>query len=381
MSMHFHRAPLLFTVLIAITPCATAFDEPPDDNVIDELHFEMINGAILIPVTIENKKTQFVLCTVNSATTIDNSLIHVHDSPERTAQVTTNLGIRQTRIAPPVTFTAGSQTLVSGPAAVADFAKTGERREVLGIIGMDVLKGKILTLDFDRRTIRFLKMPPTSGGVMRALAYTGGVPQIECQINSNETRRFELDISNDFAMTIGSEILEKVVLRDRRPIAGYARTADFSGSADVPVIRFDCVSFGGFVHTGVFAQGALGNAIGLQLLNNYVMTFDFKGDRLYLQKGQRWAVEADQSLAKVPIIAKRINGSVLVTWVRRDSAFAYTVHANDELVSVGGILIGSKPVPNLVDELETAVGPLDLILLRDGELLHREINPIRRRKR
>jgi hypothetical protein len=187
--------------------------------------------------------------------------------------------------------------------------------ECQGEIGMDVLGGYVIQIDFDEGFLRFLAaLPPSPGEAIRMtpLDGEGGAPTIPGLIAGMPAQKFV--ISSAFAgnsLGIRSELLSSLEEKDKVRMLDKEKAVTRSGSLVFQTGRLDAFQVGKFRHDGLLVNSAEQNGIGVSYLSRYLVTFDFPHSKLYLKKGAHfddpdarlnlWDVGVDRSDDKLTI--------------------------------------------------------------------------------
>lgn len=174
-------------------------------------------------------------------------------------------------------------------------------RQVEAVLGADYFKGDILQIDFKARVIRFLKSPPVDYKSATAQASTSSVFQMDqltetflgqevtlpvvdgASFNSVKLRSL-IDTAVAYPVTLSPAAVKELSLGDP-PAKGTSRSESLKSfsfadinAADVPA-KFVGKDAG--FDNPLKDHGAI---IGLGVLQNFVVTFDWKGKKVVLER-------------------------------------------------------------------------------------------------
>lgn len=220
---------ILLLAVVAGTGCS---DRNDTETVLADLPILYASQAdesspwVIVPVTIGSQEYRFVIDTCCSSTAFDRSLRSLLGPTAGTMQSNRNLSettVKIERCQVPEDFRIGRLKL-TGIVECLDLAGVEGRETPYphdGIIGMDVLDGKVLQLDLNNRRVRLLQ--PAGAGATHAADWGHAVPL------TRDRRRFAVvqmqtagDIKESFLLDTGmlgvnwlrAELFEQ--LRDRQ---------------------------------------------------------------------------------------------------------------------------------------------------------------------
>lgn len=171
-----------------------------------------------------------------------------------------------------------------------------------GILGMDFLKDFVVSIHFPERRIHFSLPPDSAARVIMPIFFDNGIPAISAQLNENIAADFRFDTgsslfeTDDIFVNTTTAVLRQLQLADSllKP-ALHLQGSGIGGTAKLSAYKIDSMVFGGveIKHPFLIVQSEVGyfarpDAIGF-LGNNLLekfgsLTFDFPGNRLYLQR-------------------------------------------------------------------------------------------------
>jgi hypothetical protein len=170
-------------------------------------------------------------------------------------------------------LTMGSRVLVmdlSKPSADA-------HRPVMGILGMDCLRHYCMQFDFSTGTLRFLdpdSVDGTRGGREFAMTFRSGLPWMgEAGLVPQATTPLLIDTGNIYDGALESDLFATEVREGALQVdAAKPKTATLSTAR-----------WGGETYSGLVLRGGV-NSIGLRFLARHLVTLNFPGQRVYLQR-------------------------------------------------------------------------------------------------
>jgi hypothetical protein len=183
----------------------------------------------------------------------------------------------------PLEFPAGVET--------GDYVALNDKLDLQcqGEIGMDVLRGYVIQIDFDEGLLRFLAaLPPAPGEVIRMtpLDGEGGAPTIPGVIAGMPAQKFVIASSRaGNSLDIRSDLVSQLEEKEKITIISKEKGVTRSGSLIFQTGRLDAFQVGKFRHEGLHVNSGEQNGIGVSYLSRYLVTFDFPHSKLYLKKG------------------------------------------------------------------------------------------------
>lgn len=317
---------------------------PRAGQVIAEFEIAPDGDFIRLPVVIDQHEYRFLFSTGMTTTTIDDELrskldlkkIAVEIRGKRSSQMRERFGgLYATLGGIPLEFPAGVET--------GDYAALAEKLdlECRGEIGMDVLRGYVIQIDFDEGVLRFLaSLPPAPGEAIRMtpLDGEGGAPTIPALIGGMPAQKFV--ISSAFAgnsLGIRSELLAQLVEKEKVKMLDKEKAVTRSGSLVFQTGRLDAFQIGKFRHEGLLVNSAEQNGIGVSFLSRYIVTFDFPHSKLYLKKAAHFD-DADARLNLWEVGVERDDSQLAIREVHGYSQAARMgLRAGDVVETLNGI--------------------------------------------
>ena len=235
----------------------------------------------------------------------------------------------------------GGQTVRSGePIVAVDLEPLREATNIgiMGVIGMDVLRGSRVQIDFDGGHLRFLEKLPGEHEVLGApvpLRFTAdGIPSIAGHVGRDAPEYFLIDTGaqgNSLRAALFEELLAERAIRLGHSFASVTVGGEVRGDRG----RLASLSIGPFVQREIRVSRLNVSSVGLRHLSRFVATFDFPGELLYLRKGA--AYEKPEPAATSGMAMQWKSGQPTVISVRPGGpAAAAGIHPNDLLIRIDG---------------------------------------------
>jgi hypothetical protein len=265
---------------------------PRAGQVIAEFEIAPDGDFIRLPVVVGQHEYRFLFSTGMPTTTIDDELrskldlkkIAVEVRGKRSTQMRERFGgFDATLGGIPLEFPAGVET--------GDYASLAEKLdlECQGEIGMDVLRGYVIQIDFDEGVLRFLASVPAAPGEairMTPLDGEAGAPTVPGLVAGMPAQKFVIATSRaGNALDIRSEVLAQLEEKEKLTAVSKEKAVTRSGSVLFRTGRLESFQVGKFRHEGLLVNSGEKNGIGISYLSRYVVTFDFPHSKLYLKKG------------------------------------------------------------------------------------------------
>lgn len=271
---------------------------------------------VLLPLLINRREYRFLVCTSLATTIIDEKLQEELELPAIESRNGSNGKPRyklQARLG-------NSDLAFPDGVLTGDYTamRQGLDLEFYGEIGMDVLRGQIMQIDFDEGILRFLPaVPPGSGEAIKTIhpGQEYSVPMVQVVVPGQKPQKFfvstaragnSLDIDNRFLAALEEDEKVSVLAKEK----GVNR----SGTRSFQTVRLDEIQIGSFRHEGIIGNSGEGNYVGLSYLSRYLVTFDFPKGKMYLKKGTRYDVP-DVRLHLSDVGLDREGNSVMVIGV------------------------------------------------------------------
>lgn len=321
---------------------AAAEEPQPADATLAEFRFDR-PGEIYLPVTIGKRTQPFLLNTGAGSCALDRSFAEGLGPVLDTA----NGGRVDLYKAPPMRLgplalpaTSVRLTPVLYRPTLSDIEQVG------GIIGLEALKDKIFTIDFDRGAVRFLRRAEgdlgtpvalkwyraewTRGALLTAVAEVEGLGKEEFLIATGW--------GGGLSGSLRSAAFDKLLAPRKMRLVGEEAGATLDGQPSTRLGQVGRVSLGRFAHEGlVFADGNLPiSMFRLGYLSRYVVTFDMPRTTMYLRPGKEFDRADYFDLSGLTLM--RTEGKVFVNYIEAGSAAeAAGFKRFDVILSVDGV--------------------------------------------
>ncbi len=309
-----------------------------------------------------------------------------------TGPVTGAAGTLQVPLLEDLTLRLGDLQLKQITAAVVALGHLEEAvgRPVDGIIGQDVLRGRLVLLDHDRQV---LEVHPRRGFPfaewggpctlkhISPLSVDGEVRLLDGESLSG---RFHIDSGAAAFLVLNSVFVRQHSLANRVG-ATYARKgrALTAVTTEDAIGRVAGITFCGHefpksqttavpavlsgASAGVLARRGEAGLIGNAVLRRFNLVFDLDRERLYLRPNGHWD-DAIKSDASGLFLARRGDGTIVVDDVVAASPAAEAgLQPGDELRSINGISLRTMTLAQLRDHLKEPDRTLRLLVTRAGE--------------
>lgn len=257
------------------------------DNVIEAFGIARDGNFLVAPVTLGGRALEFVVDTGATGSIVDSALESYLTPALGPGYAQINGQGREKRYYIEHAYLGQSRQPLSGRALCVDLAKFREAsgRDIRGVVGMDFLKSRVMRIDFDAGTMSFLKsVPPAAGTEFRLWRNKLDQPMINIELADDDSVPFVIDAGlYGFAIALSKFRFDELEKTGRlQPESSAVRNATFEGAKEGRAGRLDNFAIGKLRHERIRVLESERNQIGLDLLSNYLVTFDFPNDRLYL---------------------------------------------------------------------------------------------------
>ena len=314
--------------------CSTV---PPAGTTLHETKVARKGDLLLLPVTIGGRDLKFVLDTGAAANALDSSVAEKVGPLKRSAKSNPE-GFPDMFEMPPATIMGAKLPLV-GDVACIDLSviRVASGHDVAGIVGMPFLKQHLIQVDFDLGRVRFLKsMPDAKAGGMNLTRDEFDRPILDVELIAGK----KLPMIVDTGMAVpGIGEVDRATFRQllddgRVQVKGpLGRAVSVSGELTGRKGKLDRFKIANFEHQDLGIREGTLNAVGLNYLSRYLVTFDFPNNRIHLEKGKRFDEPTSFDMSGMTLV--RINGATRVEMVHPNGpAFELGVRAGDKIVRV-----------------------------------------------
>jgi hypothetical protein len=373
---------LTFTLLWFL-PGAGPHVSPAQNHVRPLAEFEIAPDGdfVLVPLIINHREYPFLVCTGIATTIIDAKLrdelqlppVASRHGQNRRYQLHARLGEFDLR------FLDGVEA--------GDYAamRAGLDLDIYGELGMDVLGGKIMQIDFDEGILRFLPFVPSgSGQAIKVFQKRkqSAIPILSLALPGEKAESFvvatgrvgnSLDIDNRLLKELERSGTATVLSKE----PGVGRNGKMSSQA----VQLEEIQIGDFRNKMIIANSGEKKCVRLSYLSRYLVTFDFRRGFVYLKKGAQFDIP-DAKLDLTEVAVARQGQSVIVTAVNPcGPAAGLGLHSGDRL----DVLNGRRTSRMSTWQIRRVLGRDDLRLtaeiVRAGEVvtLESEAQPLAER--
>jgi len=326
-------------LLLGVTTQPTS---QPSVGVVAEFPIGRWNEAITIPVMWRGKPACFLLDTGSDVTILNandfpNLKIVDNDVDMRTAG-----GHRTVQLFQPPDLHVGPCSLAdSGPVFrldLSDLMATVDR-PIIGMLGVSAIKDWVVQIDFDGRTIRFLrhddqphaewgKVLPMELDAQRSLAVVLNLVGVD--------RRIEIDTGSDGCIDLPSDVFDRLSeVSKQLVITRRATTAN--GDVEVRMMRLPELELAGYRYQGPICGEAkyVFGMVGLDFLERLLATIDFPGLLLYLKPGKEFGRRDEKGMSGLN--AARRGGQLFANFVAEGTpAYVAGLRTGDILLELNG---------------------------------------------
>jgi hypothetical protein len=314
--------------------------------------FELFRDQrIFLDGTINGHQTPMMLDSAAGAIIVDAAYARQLGLPEGfKMMVQGSAGAAPAELVQGVSLTAGSLHLDHLTVVVTDMSPISKSvgRPLNVILGKDAFKAGAVTIDFPRHTISFAdrsKLSP-SGATKVPMHDQGMVETVPISIAGMPPVDADLDLGNP-----GNVLISNAYWSARPALAGlrFARSqvGGVGGMKAARVATLDRVDFAGRHYTRVPAAmnedpqslPRTGANVGIGLFKQFVVTFDFAGNALYV-RGPEHVGELPRERAGIS--ADRVDDHLELTYVSPDGPGAAAgLKAGDQIAAVDGRKVGA----------------------------------------
>lgn len=266
-------------------------------------------------------------------------------------------------------------------------------RPIDGIIGRDVLRGRVVLLDHDRRVLEIHEkgsLPLEDWGQPCPLGKNGPL-EVQAAIDllggGSVAGRFHVDSGAGLFLVLNSDFVRTHGLEDRvgstyarrgraltavttEDLVGRVAGVRFCGydfpSHELPDSRTSMSVVLSGATAGVLAASGKGGLIGNAILSRFNLVFDLERGQMYLKPNRRWD-DPIQSDASGLFLVRGLDGRTLVDEIVAASpAASARLARGDELRSIDGVEAAAMTLAELRDWLKQPDRDVVLVADRDG---------------
>jgi hypothetical protein len=291
--------------------------------------------VLVVPVRIGAKTYQFLLDTGCTYSVVDLSLLP--REPLETVKGTSASGKEEAiplHRWPPAWL--GDFPLDSGaPVGGVDLRKVREVTgyPIYGVIGMDFLGEHVVQVNFDKGDLRFYRWAPPDLGAALPIELKNNCPHVFGSVG-RQRESFLVDTGKTGAFDLRREEFARMKKAGSLKVHGKCKATVLNDTVEFRYGQGKHLTLGEFtLREPLFSEGSY-SLLGLEALAQFVVTFDFPGKKLYLQKGANYHRPNRWNLSGLKLV--RRDGVTLVDEVKKGSAAAARgVKSGDVIHKVG----------------------------------------------
>jgi len=339
--IHIGGSIALWLMLATLACAADSFEENEVARLQGEFTIGKQGRLILLPIKISGKRHDFMLDTGACRSGIDVKLRDIVGRPRGSQLLQTPAGqtMVETYDWPTMTLD-GQQIKTDRPIVMVDLTelRRASGAPVHGIIGMDVLRNRLVQIESSRGVLRFLDALPKDldrlGSRIPIEFNIDGAPYLIGQLADESREKFLIDTGahgNSLRTSVFDQQLEQKQLR----LGSSFRSMTVGGEIEGNRGRVLKLSIGPFEHEGLRVSRVNLSSLGLRYFSRFDVTFDFPGQAVYLRKGENFAQSEPNATSGMAL--NWIDGKVVVKSVREDGPAATAgIKANDALIAING---------------------------------------------
>lgn len=327
---------------------------------------------LAVPVMVSGTECAFVVDTGSTETAVDDRLRHLLRRGVGTSTYNDPFGRAVVKSFRAPRMSIGPMRL-RGVRTVDCLDLTRLRKGRFdGVLGMDALRGCVLRLDFESRSISFLKSLPLEPGQPLDLLRDRTMPTILASIGADAPREFVFDTGCDVEVAVARRYFDDLLARQVLVSAGRGPGESLRGGF---AFRYGTLTaplrVADNAHSAVVAYEIPGphesmNLLGNEFMSRYVVTFDFLNDRVYLKRARSWGA-LHPRVRLLGVRLRHENGQFVVDSVteeRRGSS--PQIQVNDVLQTIDGERATGLSAVELVHRLSIHPGSAHLVFQNPG---------------
>jgi hypothetical protein len=268
--------------------------------------------------------------------------------------------------------------VLSLPAGVTDQGE--EQPAIAGLLGYELFRRFIVRVDYERRELTLWwpnAGPSDVAGAQVPLIFDGRDCFISAAVDG-QAGLFRVDTGDDGALTLFGQFY-----LDHRPALELPGLRSFQdgvgGSVPTLLTRIQSLSIGPytlvrpltqlhFARAGAFASANVAGNLGVQVLRNFVLTFDYPDQKLYLTKSDQFGAPTPYNRSGL-LLYVDTDGQITVQAVTPSSPAALAgIQRRDRLMAVDGQSATAGHFAQIAELLSRSAGtPLTLDIMRHGQ--------------
>jgi Aspartyl protease len=337
------RSLLLFLAALGSTVEIRA-DEPastiPPELILERFAVHKNGDALLVPVKIAGKERLFLVDTGCTTTTVDKAILL--GEPRELIMTNTSQGKILVEVHASPDGSVGHVPLRIDSVLGMDLNKFREVSgyPIEGILGMDFLRRYVVHIDFDRGELLILKQAPSSIGDLLPIHWNdndSNLPELDTWLSASQKVRFIVDTGwvSHYSGLMESLTVRPLVNGGDFQEVGSTLSESAAGTHASALLKGRQVALSGFsVNQPIFEESPSMSVLGLGFWSRFVVTIDFPGDKIYLQKGKKYERPDLRGLSGLHLIKR--DGAVVIESVDKNSSGTLAgIQAGDVLVTLG----------------------------------------------
>lgn len=264
------------------------------------------------------------------------------------------------------------------PAEVID---DGERPVIAGLLGYELFRRFVVRVDYERRELTLWwpgRGAHSVAGVKLPLIFDGRDCYIPAAVDGNRGL-FRVDTGDDGALTLFGQFY-----LDHRPPVELPGLRSFQdgvgGSVPTVLTRVESLAIGPytlvrpltqlhFSRAGAFSSENIAGNLGVEVLRNFVLTFDYPDRSLYLTKSAQFGMPSPYNRSGM-LLDVDPGGQITVVAVDAYSPAARAgLQRRDRLIAVDGQPATARRFSRIAQLLSRAAGtPVTLDIVRHGQV-------------
>jgi PDZ domain/Aspartyl protease len=252
----------------------------------------------------------------------------------------------------------------------------GNQEPLAGLIGYEVLRRFLVTIDYHQRRLTLAMPLREATGEKLPLFFNTRTPFVKASIDGVEGY-FGVDTGDDGAITLFKNFYDFHKFPIELP-GVKSIEAGVGGETSTILTRVASLSLGhfmlsrplaelNFANAGAFASKLTAGNLGSEVLQNFVITFDYEHRALYLEKSPDFGYSMPYNRSGLRVDLNDAGAVVIKTVNVGSPADLSGLKPGDQLLAVNHNSMSSKDLIDVEDQFKQPAGTrLDLVILRDG---------------
>ncbi|HEV3024187.1 MAG TPA: PDZ domain-containing protein [Pirellulales bacterium] len=296
---------------------------------------------LVLPVNVGDRVLPCLLDTGARFSGFDASLREILGEPIGQRVLTTPAGRSRVLTYPWPDATLGGQALGTQQPVVCvdlDDVRRATDENILGVIGMDVLRQCRLQIDFDRGVLSFLESLPENSdelGERLPLRFVDdAVPAIFGHLADDVVEPFAID-TGAHGNSLAAEWFDEFWERNEIRLGSASISATVGGDVRTQRGRLRRFAVGPFTHDDLRFSRLPLSSLGTRYLSRFRVTFDFPGACVYLRSGAQF--DKPEPRATSGLVLSWRDGETIIDSVKADGPGRRAgLKAGDALLRIDG---------------------------------------------